>query len=162
MKKALLLILLTMSMGLTAADSKQEPTEMFWEDLMPKGYDAGPGNDRSFYDENPDIKAQQNLDAPIVPELNGKRIKLPGFVVPLEGDDEKLTEFLLVPYFGACIHVPPPPPNQIVHVTFPEGAPVDQLYDAIWLTGTITTKRWEGDAASVGYSMTATKVEAYY
>ncbi|HCG90056.1 MAG TPA: DUF3299 domain-containing protein, partial [Alteromonas macleodii] len=84
-------------------------------------------------------------DAPVVDTFDGKRVKIPGFVVPLEGTAELTTEFLLVPYFGACIHVPPPPSNQIVYVKFEEGVRIDNIYDAIWVTGELSTDGWKGD-----------------
>ena len=70
-------------------------------------------------------------------KLMGKPIKIPGFAVPLEGDDgfEYVKEFLLVPTFGACIHVPPPPPNQVIHVILDEPVPFEKLSFAIWITG---------------------------
>lgn len=83
-------------------------------------------------------------------------------MVQLEGDADNVTEFLLVPYFGACIHVPPPPPNQIIHVTFPEGVPYEITYDAVWVEGTVSVERKESELAVVGYQMEAVKVESYY
>ncbi len=83
---------------------------------------------------------QQSTVGSVRQELNGSQVKIPGFVVPLEGDEEKITEFLLVPYFGACIHVPPPPPNQIIYVKFPQGAPIQQLWDVIYVIGTLKTE----------------------
>ena len=79
--------------------------------------------------------------APIVKELNGKYVKIPGYIVPLAVDFEKGTfsEFLLAPYFGACIHVPPPPSNQIVYVKTDKPLKQKWLDDAVWVTGTITT-----------------------
>ena len=72
-------------------------------------------------------------------QLIGKSIKIPGFAVPLEGDDgfEYIDEFLLVPYFGACIHVPPPPPNQVIHVILDESVHFEKLFYAVWITGII-------------------------
>jgi hypothetical protein len=133
-----------------------EPMELFWEDMIPKDYimpETNVSHDGSM--------VQQSLEAPVVAELNGKLVKIPGFVVPLEGDSETTTEFLLVPYFGACIHVPPPPPNQIVYVTFSTGVPIDNLYDAVWVTGVIATEGWEGDIATVGYRLTGIEVSPY-
>ena len=133
-----------------------EPMELYWEDMVPEG----------FVEPEMTIDHMMNMsqaapNAPVLESLNGKLVKVPGFVVPLEGSATHTKEFLLVPYFGACIHVPPPPSNQIVHVTFTEGVPIDSLYDAVWITGTITTKRWEGDIASVGYSMQGVSVELF-
>ena len=72
-------------------------------------------------------------------KLMGKRIKIPGFAVPLEGDDgfENVKEFLLVPTFGACIHVPPPPPNQVVHVILDKPVYFEKLMYAVWVSGIV-------------------------
>ena len=74
------------------------------------------------------------------PELNGKEIKIPGYLLPLEYDEEKVIEFLLVPYVGACIHSPPPPPNQIVHVTSEFGFVSSDLYTPVWVEGEMKTE----------------------
>lgn len=133
-----------------------------WNELKPDDWKAPPVRDPMFYEQNPEAQIQQSLDAPVVPELNGQRVKLPGYVVQLEGDDRRVTEFLLVPYFGACIHVPPPSPNQIVHVTFPEGVPYPVTYDAVWVTGTIKVEHKDSDLALVGYQLEATAVVPYF
>ena len=72
-------------------------------------------------------------------KLMGKSVKIPGFAVPLEGDDgfEYVKEFLLVPTFGACIHVPPPPPNQVIHVILDKSVHFEELLYAVWITGII-------------------------
>ncbi len=101
--------------------------------------------------------------------LSGKNIRMGGYLLPLEYAEEKTTEFLLVPYVGACIHVPPPPPNQIVHVHYPEGFRPESLFTAVRVAG----KMWartsmqslylvDGTAdIPVGYSLDATSVETY-
>lgn len=142
MKKILLCFCLLVNLA------HADPQEIYWEDLVPENYtqpESQINHDGSM--------VQQNLDAPLVQSLNGKQVKIPGFVVPLEGDENATTEFLLVPYFGACIHVPPPPPNQIVYVKFSKGVPIDNLYDAIWVVGTLSTEGWQGEIATVGYSL---------
>ena len=134
----------------------KDPLELFWEDMVPPDYqtpDTPLSHDGSMM--------QMGLDAPVVQTLDGKLVKIPGFVVPLEGDNETTSEFLLVPYFGACIHVPPPPANQIVYVKFSTAMPIDNLFDAVWVTGTLTTKGWEGDLATVGYSLEGISVSPY-
>jgi hypothetical protein len=136
--------------------SAQEPLELFWEDMVPPDYQA-PDTPLS----HDGSMLQMGLDAPIVKRLNGKLVKIPGFVVPIEGDNQTTTEFLLVPYFGACIHVPPPPANQIVYVKFSEAVPIENLYDAVWVTGTLSTDGWEGDLATVGYSLVGISVSPY-
>ena len=133
------------------------PKEVYWEDLTPEEFNEMISPNVTH--EN--SMAQLQPDAPLVESLNGKYVKIPGFVVPLEGNAEVTTEFLLVPYFGACIHVPPPPSNQIVHVKLAQGVPIDNLYDAIWVTGKLSTQGWKGDIASVGYSLEGESVTAF-
>jgi hypothetical protein len=101
-------------------------------------------------------------DAPVVDELDGRLIRLPGFVVPLELDARTMSEFLLVPYYGACIHVPPPPANQTIHVVAGEGREyVGSLFDTVWVTGTIRVVRSSSDLAEAGYRIDVTEIEPY-
>ena len=74
-----------------------------------------------------------------ISKLMGKPIKIPGFAVPLEGDDgfEYVKEFLLVPTFGACIHVPPPPPNQVIYVILDKPVYFEKLMYAVWVSGIV-------------------------
>ncbi|MCQ8889410.1 MULTISPECIES: DUF3299 domain-containing protein [Pseudoalteromonas] len=137
------------------------PKEIFWEDLIPKGHVQIDTQAQANHEGSEQNWVQPDLDAPVVKALDGQSVSLPGFVVPLEGDSEVITEFLLVPYFGACIHVPPPPPNQIVHVTIKGGVPIDSLYDAIVVTGIISTQSWSGEIAQVGYKMKAVGVAPF-
>ena len=99
--------------------------------------------------------------APVRDDLDGRKVKLAGFVVPLEGNEKVITEFLLVPYFGACIHVPPPPTNQVAYVKFPKGAPVADLWDAIWVYGSIRAESKTAEGNTAGYSIEADKIEVY-
>ena len=143
----LLLAGLSFTLASVANDAKQAK-ELYWEDMVPKGFVAQP----NAVDHNGQM-TQLQPDAPLLQELNGQYVKIPGFVVPLEGDADNITEFLLVPYFGACVHVPPPPSNQIVYVKFSEGVPITNLYDAVWVTGILSTDGWKGDIATVGYTL---------
>jgi hypothetical protein len=107
----------------------------------------------------------------VVHDLNGKRVRIPGYLLPLEVEDTRVTEFFLVPYVGACIHVPPPPPNQIVHVRLAENESYQakKLFEPVWVTGVISTISTvkelylvDGSAdIDTGYSMTADRVEPY-
>ena len=94
-------------------------------------------------------------------KLNGVQVRVPGFMVPLEDTETRVTEFLLVPYFGACIHVPPPPPNQIVYVTTPKGIALDSIYEAYWITGTMKMENKSTRLGAAAYSLSADKVEIY-
>ncbi len=105
--------------------------------------------------------SQQSKAGGVRAELNGSLVKIPGFVIPLEGDANTVTEFLLVPYFGACIHVPPPPPNQIIYVKFPEGAPVQELWDVVYVVGTLKTEVISHELAQTAYMIEGTEIKTY-
>lgn len=88
-------------------------------------------------------------------ELDGQKIRLAGFVAPLVFDEDVVTEFLLVPTFGACIHVPPPPPNQTVMVTVDrsEGLTPDEVWGAVWVEGTLAVDAAVTDLATASYTL---------
>jgi hypothetical protein len=101
-----------------------------------------------------DAYQQALASTDVNPALNGQKIRIPGFVVPLEFDDEQvISQFFLVPYFGACLHMPPPPPNQIILVDAPDGVQMSALYEPFWLEGEVTTTVTENDMAKSAYSM---------
>jgi len=96
----------------------------------------------------------------VVEELNGKSIRIPGFMVPFDiNQANEVTEFLLVPYFGACIHVPPPPPNQIVYVTSEVAVPFG--WEPVWLEGVLVTARHDNSMGNAAYTLNLTKLEPY-
>lgn len=95
-------------------------------------------------------------------EFNDRPIRLAGFVVPVEfDDDQNIFSFFLVPYFGACLHMPPPPPNQIIYGRFPEGFTIESLYQPYWLEGQIRTELVENDTATSAYVMDVASVGIY-
>jgi uncharacterized protein len=95
----------------------------------------------------------------VVASLDGKRVQIGGYVVPLDFDATRVKEFLLVPFVGACIHVPPPPPNQIVYVKTEGGIDVKGTFEPVWVTGTLTVTPAFTGLAEAGYSLEAEKVE---
>ncbi len=105
----------------------------------------------------------------VVSELDGTQIKLAGYLLPLEYSEKGEKEFLLVPYVGACIHSPAPPPNQIVFVELNQSFKPEELYAPVWVTGTMRTKTSsralsyvDGSAdIPVGYTLEAKLIEAY-
>ena len=148
--------------------------ELEWEDLMPRDWDPFSGLDAFFDDDTQSLsddsaEAVELFDAyreavrsaPVVGDLDGRTVRLPGFVVPLDFDGTGTSEFLLVPYFGACIHVPPPPPNQIVYVTTISGYPLKGIFDAVWVTGVISTQAHLNEVGDAGYTMQAAIVEPF-
>ena len=98
----------------------------------------------------------------LVTDLDGVEVRISGYVVPLDvAADDRVREFLLVPYFGACVHVPPPPPNQVIHVTSEEGLAVERIYEAWSVTGTLRVEASESALASAGYAIAAEDVKLY-
>lgn len=147
-------------------------TEIEWDALIPKEWRPetlmGDVDVADLSDDDP--RAQAILDklrtlwdeAPVVEELGGRQVKLPGFIVPLEMDATKITQFLLVPYFGACIHVPPPPANQIVHVVMRDGKAFEgRLFDTVWVRGTMRIERLSSELGDAGYRLENATVAPY-
>jgi uncharacterized protein len=95
----------------------------------------------------------------VVESLGGKRVHIGGYVVPLNFDSTRVTDFLLVPFVGACIHVPPPPANQIIYVKVEQGFDVQGTFDPVWVTGTLKVTPTFTGLADAGYSLEAEKVE---
>jgi len=145
--------------------------EIKWEALVPKGWDPSAefkGLDLSkMQDSDPRaIEALERLkqawdNAPAEPALNGKKGRIAGFALPLERKEGKVTEFLIVPYFGACIHTPPPPANQIIHAK--SAKPLDgvRMMVPIWTYGTFNVQRGETTWGVAGYRLTVDKVMPY-
>ena len=163
--RVVLAFLLLVATPLWAADPKELTwSEMIPPDAPPEAPDMTPLHDLSqIGDMETAPAARQNLpNAPVVAALDGQLIRLPGYIVPLEvSEDGRTTDFLLVPYFGACIHVPPPPSNQIVHVTSKEGVKLDELYQPYWIVGAMQVKASTSELADAGYQMDAQKIMVY-
>lgn len=97
--------------------------------------------------------------APTVPELDGEQVRIAGYVVPLDFDgNTSLDEFLLVPYYGACIHMPPPPANQVVHAFSESTVELESTWDPVWVIGTIETETIVSNLAESGYRMQLDRV----
>ena len=156
------------------AAAETEVRELEWEELMPEGWDPFAELDALAGDDIGNLaddslraielfNAYQDAvrSAPVVGELDGQQVRLPGFMVPLDFEGTETSEFLLVPYFGACIHVPPPPSNQIVYVKTVAGYPMRELFDPVWVTGEIRTEAHLNDVGDAGYTMQATIIEPY-
>ena len=163
------LAILSALVVLTKPSTAADPVDLMWDDLQPASnnllnqfQDTDPGDPLGHQGNTP---AQQQLSpaGAVVPELDGTRIRIPAFVVPLDGDNKSLSEMLLVPYFGACIHVPPPPPNQIIYINSDEAVNITKidLYQPVWATGTIKTDSLQHELAQIGYQMEIEKLTPY-
>ncbi|NKQ10203.1 DUF3299 domain-containing protein [Pseudomonas sp. SST3] len=167
MPRLLLATLFTLAATFANADVR----ELQWSDLLPADAPPPPPplaiHDMSqladvLAAENGPAAAQQSPAAPVVKALDGIQAKLPGYIVPLDMSEEgRVIEFLLVPYFGACIHVPPPPSNQIVHATSELGVKVDELYQPFWIEGLLRVEHASSELAEAGYRIDAQKIYFY-
>lgn len=94
-------------------------------------------------------------------KLNGIRVRVPGFIVPLDDFQETAKEFLLVPYFGACVHEPPPPPNQMVYVAMNSGSARFTMWEPVWIEGTLSVSKYQSIYGAAGFRMKAERVLPY-
>ena len=145
--------------------------QISWEALVPKGWDPA----KEFKSlglaelKDSDPKAMEALQkmkemwdsAPTEPSLNGARIRIPGFAIPLEKKGDKVTEFLVVPYFGACIHSPPPPANQIIHAISKKPRAGMKIMDPVWVSGTMSLQHANTSWGTAGYRLSVELVAPY-
>lgn len=161
----------------TAAASPSAPASaarnIAWADLVPRDWDPAREvselrQDLSVVSDS-DPRAQAILGkirsvwdrAPTVPSMNGLVVRIPGYVVPLDSPRNGHPEFLLVPYFGACIHAPPPPSNQVIHVQSRQATIAPHAMDTVWVSGMLRTARSESDLGASSYRLEADTIEAY-
>ena len=142
-----------------------------WEQLIPAGWD--PYKDLKALNldtlKDNDPKAEEALkkmrkmwdNAPINPLILGESVRLPGYVVPLEDLAAGIKEFLLVPYFGACVHSPPPPANQIVHVLLDKPVKNLRLMDVVWVNGPMSATKTDSHMGVASYRIDAKAVTPY-
>lgn len=155
-------------------NKSKDPEKVEWDDLVPE--DFNPDKLFAKYNvdemEDTDPRADEFLKemkeiwkaAPIVESMEGRYVKMPGFVVPLETVGDQVTEFFLVPYFGACIHVPPPPANQMIYVAVQQNNSVKMtgdMFEAVWVTGNLSIKTTSNELGDAGYMLYATAIEPY-
>lgn len=146
-------------------------TTVNWDALVPADWDPFKefrGTNLAALNDG-DPRAEQLLKqmrelwdrAPTNAALVGQKVRIPGFVVPLEDSAEGMKEFLLVPYFGACIHSPPPPANQIIHIVPKTPAKGLRSMDAVWIHGVLSTERTDSYMGMAGYRIEAQEVLPY-
>jgi uncharacterized protein len=145
--------------------------EIRWEDLSPKDWDPFASirdlNFATLKDNDPKaIEALQKLtearnQAPVVQALQGQAIRLSGFIIPTNKIRDDVVEFLLVPYFGACIHTPPPPSNMVILVSTDKPYKGGVTMDTVTVNGVITIDRSESPWGVAGYKIDARQVVKY-
>ncbi len=98
----------------------------------------------------------------VVDDLDQLVVRMPGYILPLDyATQGQAREFLLLPYHGACVHYPPPPPNQIVYLRASEPVAFSSLWEPVWVEGRMEIERIDTDLAAAAYSMTIRSVTPY-
>ncbi|SPJ28800.1 DUF3299 domain-containing protein [Falsiruegeria mediterranea] len=141
----------------------EPPREIMWDDLIPPGIPYSEIIGEGELDEINDTWAPiyDANSTKLNEALNGVYIKMPGYILPFDIGADGVTNFLLVPYVGACIHTPPPPANQLVVVNSEKPWPLDRLWEPVWVTGTLRTQLTSTDLGQTGYSISADEMEVY-
>lgn len=162
------IFLLVVCSGLPASQVEK----IGWDDLVPEGWNP----EKVFLDMSDEEfnalpeetfqsmlkEVQAELDnAPVVERLHNKQVRIPGFIVPLEVNNTSISEFLLVPYFGACTHTPPPPANQIIYSTVENSYTLEDIYQPVWISGTMKTTRVTSQLNEIGVPEAADIKSAY-
>ncbi len=168
---------------------KNEPVnyqEIEWDELIPKtdldallalpeyitDIEDGSIEDQMINNNQSAMHAEQRAEnnyeralvsTNIIEAMDGKHIEIPGFIVPVGFNGAQIvTSFFLVPYFGACLHMPPPPPNQIIYIEIEDGFLLEELYDPVVVSGKLSVSLFEDQIATSAYSMTLDKIRMYY
>ena len=175
-------ILIVSSAPAVSADA-QSYEDIDWTELMPAEDLSALLNRPAFLDDIADGSAQDSLDnfqqrqledeqaqqyqaalssTRVIQEFDGKAIRIPGFIVPLEqNEDKEVTRFFIVPYFGACLHMPPPPPNQILYVESEQGITLENLYDPYWFEGIVSIEQKVDAMGTSAYSLSLDNYALY-
>ena len=139
--------------------------DLTWDDLMPEptqtaSLGSGVVTHENLTDDTSPWQAMTDVSE-VRSDLNGKRVRIPGYMTPLTFEDAEVGEFLLVPYVGACVHVPPPPANQIVYVKVEGTVPVLEMWEPFLAVGTLRTDPRSTELAEVAYTMELEHLELY-
>jgi hypothetical protein len=137
----------------------QDIVDLEWSDLLPEGKTSVL---RGLIEhENAPLTSQQPASDAGRTDWNGKVVRLPGYIVPLDYQGTGVVAFLLVPFVGACVHVPPPPANQLVLVTTQTPYESKGLFEPVTVTGMFGVSSISTELAEIGYALTADKIEPY-
>lgn len=163
MKFLKFLVLLTLTVAPISYAEKYQETR--WDDLMPKGWEPPVVEEQSFFEGEAEdgafIALPKTEFAPVVKKLDKQKLKIPGYMIPIKFNASSVTEFLLVPYVGACIHTPPPPENQIVYVTLKKPFESKDLWAPVWVSGIMKAQTSMTKFATAGYHLTEATTEIY-
>jgi len=133
-----------------------------WSDLLPTGKTDLPEVLRGIIQhESAPLASQQPKFSGMRTDWNGRIVRMPGFIVPIDYSGTGVTAFILVPFVGACVHVPPPPPNQLIYVTTADPYESSGLFESVYVTGVFGTAATATQLAEIGYALSADLIEPY-
>ena len=136
--------------------------DLDWKDLLPENETVVPPVFQGLIDhDNLPMSSQQPASSGVRSDWNGLIVRLPGYIVPIDYSGTGVTAFILVPYVGACVHVPPPPANQLVFVTTPTPYETEGLFEAVNVTGMFGVSSMSTQLAEIGYALSADKIEPF-
>ncbi|MGG7566734.1 DUF3299 domain-containing protein [Rhodovulum sp. DZ06] len=140
-----------------APAAAKEVVALEWSDLLPAGGVAATG--AVSHDAAAAVPGAE--EAPLRRDWDGRTVSLPGYVVPLDYDGTGTTAFILAPFVGACVHVPPPPASQLVLVTTAEPYEVQGQFDPVIVTGMFGAAAQSTALAEIGYALSADRIVPY-
>ena len=137
--------------------------DLNWRDLVPDGETPVPPSVQGLFghDEADEITSEQPQSNGVRTDWNGLIVSLPGFIVPIDYSGTGVTAFILVPYVGACVHVPPPPANQLVFVTTPKPYESSGMFEAVTVVGMFGTASTSTQLADISYALSADFIQPY-
>lgn len=167
-----LMISFVLAVGLLAGSARAGDNDtarsIVWADLLPEGEGDRLARLQQMqaielgFDHFGTEQFPQIMSFAAVEELDGQRVRLGGYILPFDYfSGGRVTRFLLVPYVGACIHVPPPPPNQLVYVETSEPVEVAGLWDPVYAEGILRVQRHDTDLAAVAYTLELESITPY-
>lgn len=137
--------------------------DLKWRDLVPEGEPSIPPSIQGLFghNETETLTSEQPRSSGVRTDWNGQIVSLPGFMVPIDYSGTGVTAFILVPYVGACVHVPPPPANQLVFVTTSTPYENSGLFEAVTVVGMFGTASTSTQLADISYALSADFIEPY-
>jgi hypothetical protein len=133
--------------------------DLNWTDLIPEGQtNIPPFFQGLIQHDTPAVSSQQPPSQGVRTDWNGETVRLPGYIVPIDYSGTGVTAFILVPFVGACVHVPPPPANQLVFVTTEEPYESTGLFEAVNVIGMFGTASTSTQLADIAYAISAERI----
>ncbi|MGC1496623.1 MAG: DUF3299 domain-containing protein [Sulfitobacter sp.] len=160
-RRAVLAALGTLAFAPSSGVAK-DYVDLNWSDLVPKGQPVIPPDLQGLINhDGPSVAGQQPPSQGVRTDWNGQTVRLPGYIVPIDYSGTGVTAFILVPFVGACVHVPPPPANQLVFVTTAKPYESSGLFEAVNVVGMFGTASTSTQLADIAYALSADHIEPF-